>query len=89
MILSIMWYVYILECSDNSLYTGITKDLDKRIYDHNHSKIGAKYTKGRRPVKLVWNQKVKDRNQASRLELEIKKFWKEKKEELISLKKIL
>lgn len=76
-----------IRCSDNSLYTGITKDLDRRIYDHNHSKIGAKYTKGRRPVKLVWSQKVKDRNQASRLELEIKKMWKEKKE-MIALRQI-
>lgn len=78
-----MRFVYIVRCSDNSLYTGITKDLDKRIYDHNYSKIWAKYTKGRRPVKLVWSQKVKDRNQASRLELEIKKFWKEKKEMIV------
>ncbi len=75
--------VYILRCSDSTLYTGIAKDLDKRIADHNYSKIWAKYTKGRRPVKLVWSQKVKDRNEASRLELQIKKFWKEKKEMIV------
>jgi len=80
-----MRFVYIVRCNDNSLYTGIAKDLDKRISDHNNSKTGAKYTKSRRPVMLMWFKKVADRNEASKLELQIKKMWKQKKEEMITL----
>ncbi len=82
-----MRFVYIVRCNDDSLYTGIAKDLDKRISDHNISKTWAKYTKSRRPVKLVWFKKVVDRNEASKLELKIKKMWKEKKEEMINQRK--
>lgn len=81
-----MRFVYILRCKDNSLYTGITNNLEKRIFDHNNSKIWAKYTKSRRPVKLVWKKKVSDKNTASKLEYKIKRMWKQKKEELIFLK---
>jgi putative endonuclease len=49
-----MWYVYILECKDKTFYTGITTDLERRIKEHNNSLLGAKYTKSRRPVKLVY-----------------------------------
>jgi len=76
-------FVYIVRCNDKSFYTGITNNLDKRIYDHNNSKIWAKYTKGRRPVALVWSKKVVDRNTASKLELKIKAMWREKKQELV------
>lgn len=79
--------VYIVRCNDNSLYTGIAKDLAKRISDHNISKTWAKYTKSRRPVTLIWSKKVADRNEASQLELKIKKLWREKKEEMIKQKK--
>ena len=48
------WYVYILKCSDNSLYTGITKDLERRVDEHNSGREAAKYTRARRPVKLVY-----------------------------------
>lgn len=75
--------VYIVRCNDGTLYTGIAKDLAKRISDHNTSKTWAKYTKSRRPVVLMWFKKVIDRNTASRLELQIKKMWKQKKEEMI------
>ncbi len=81
-----MRFVYIVRCNDASLYTGIAKDLDKRIFDHNNSKTGAKYTKSRRPVILIWSQKVADRNEASKLELKIKKMPKQKKEEMITQK---
>lgn len=80
-----MRFVYIVRCNDNSLYTGIAKDLTKRISDHNNSKTGAKYTKSRRPVDLIWSKKVADRNEASKLELQIKKLWKQQKEEMIAL----
>jgi len=78
-----MRYVYIVRCNDDSLYTGITNDLEKRIFDHNNSKTWAKYTKGRRPVTLVWNKKVADKSVASKLELQIKKMTKQEKEELV------
>lgn len=79
-----MRYVYIVICNDDSLYTGIAKDLVKRISDHNTSKIWAKYTKARRPVSLVWYTEVVDRNAAATLEYKIKRLWREKKQELIS-----
>ena len=82
-----MRYVYILRCCDDTLYTGITNNLEKRIFDHNNSKVGARYTKSRRPVKLIRSQKMKDRNTASKLEYKIKRFPKDKKEEIIKLKK--
>lgn len=78
-----MRFVYMLRCNDWSLYTGITNDLEKRIFDHNNSKTWAKYTKSRRPVSLVRSRKVKDRVSASKLEFKIKRIGKIKKEELI------
>lgn len=75
--------VYIVRCNDATLYTGIAKDLSKRISDHNTSKAWAKYTKARRPVVLVWSRKVKDRNIASQLEYTIKRIGKAKKESLV------
>ena len=79
-----MRFVYMLRCDDWSLYTGITNDLEKRLFDHNNSKTWAKYTKSRRPVKLVRSTKVKDRISASKLEFKIKKIGKMKKEELLT-----
>lgn len=81
-----MRFVYIVRCNDDSLYTGITNNLEKRISDHNISKVWAKYTKSRRPVILVWSKKVSDRNIASKLEFKIKSLWKQKKENLINLR---
>ncbi|MFA7298172.1 MAG: GIY-YIG nuclease family protein [Candidatus Absconditabacterales bacterium] len=72
-----------VRCSDDTLYTGITNDLDKRIYDHNFSKIGAKYTKYRRPVTLVWYKRTVNKKTASKLEFKIKKVSKPQKEALI------
>ncbi len=78
--------VYIVRCNDDTLYTGIAKDLEKRISDHNTSKVWAKYTKARRPVVLVWSKNVKDRNTAAKLEYTIKRIGKAKKEALVSKK---
>lgn len=78
-----MRFVYIVRCKDNSLYTGITKDLEKRIYEHNNSPLWAKYTRSRRPVNMAWSQEVEDRSQASKLEREIKHMTKTQKENLI------
>ena len=80
-----MYYVYIVLCADNTLYTGIAKELDKRIEEHNSSDKGAKYTKARRPVKLVYHDTFPDRSTASKREYAIKKMSRKKKEDLISL----
>jgi len=78
-----MYYVYILECRDTTLYTGITTDLVRRVFEHNESEKGAKYTKLRRPVKLVYSEECLDRSSASKREYTIKKLSREKKLELI------
>lgn len=77
------YYVYILRCSDDTLYTGITTDIEQRINEHNHSPKGAKYTRARRPVKLVYNEKRADRSDASKREYAIKKMSRQEKEALI------
>ena len=77
------WHVYIIECYDGSLYTGITNDLDKRITAHNAG-LGAKYTKSRRPVHLRYSEAVPDRKQASQREYAIKSLRKSAKLELIA-----
>ncbi len=78
------YFVYILECSDKSLYTGITTDVTKRLEEHNSSQKGAKYTKARRPVKLVYKEASSDRSSASKREYAIKKLSRLKKLQLIS-----
>jgi putative endonuclease len=79
-----MFYVYILQCADDTLYVGWTNDLDKRIHSHNNSKSGAHYTKIRRPVKLVYSETFKTPSEARKREIEIKSWKREKKLELIS-----
>jgi len=79
-----MYYLYLLRCSDNSLYCGQTKDLQKRIQEHNFDDIkSAKYTKGKRPVKLVYFEKYRTLSKALKREFEIKKLRKTEKEVLI------
>ena len=69
-----MYYLYIIKCADKTLYTGITTDLKRRIGEHNSTKLGAKYTSSRRPVKLVFSKKFKNRSFASKEESRIKKL---------------
>ena len=78
-----MYFVYILECSDHTFYTGITTNLDRRVKEHNTSKIGAKYTKVRRPVKLIYSQEFNNRSAASIEESRIKKLSRTEKLNLI------
>ena len=78
------WWVYIVACSDGSLYTGITTDRERRIAEHNDSKKGAKYTRNRRPVDLVYSEMHPDRSTASKREYEIKKLSRAEKLKLIS-----
>lgn len=77
------FWVYILECSDGTFYTGSTNDLGKRIKEHNVGKRGAKYTRYKRPVKVVWRKKYKYFKLAFLEEKRIKKLRRWQKEELI------
>ena len=77
------WHVYIIECSDGTLYTGITNDLDRRITAHNDGR-GAKYTKTRRPVRLRFSEPAADRKNASQREYAIKSLRKAEKMRLIT-----
>jgi len=74
-----MYFVYILECADKSLYAGCTNNLGKRVEQHNNSKYGAHYTKIRRPVKLLYSEKFKTLGEARRREAGIKRLKKDKK----------
>lgn len=78
-----VWFIYMLRCSDNSLYTGITTDIERRVMEHNTLKTGAKYTKSRRPVTLVYHEQVGSKSLASKKECELKKLTKQQKEALI------
>lgn len=75
------WYVYIVECSDGSLYTGIAVDVEARIKAHNEGR-GAKYTKPRRPVKLLYKEKHVNQSEATKREYAIKKLSRRQKLEL-------
>ena len=77
------WWVYIVAGSDESLYTGITTDRERRIAEHNDLKKGAKYTRNRRPVDLVYSEMHPDRSTASKREYEIKKLSRAEKLKLI------
>ncbi len=77
-----MNYTYILRCSDGTYYTGWTNDLEKRLAAHN-SKRGAKYTKARLPVELVYYEKFEDKTDAQKREYAIKKLTRAQKEMLI------
>lgn len=75
--------VYILECSDKSLYVGCTNDLQRRLWEHNNSKKGAHYTKIRRPVTLLYSEQFQTLKQARGREAEIKTLTRKKKLDLI------
>ncbi len=77
------YLVYILECSDGTLYTGVTTHVERRVEEHNTSEKGAKYTRVRRPVKLVYSKVFPDRSTAQKEEWRIKKMTKSQKEKLL------
>ena len=77
-----MWYLYILRCRDGSLYTGITTDVEKRLEAHQGGK-GAKYTRGRGPLELVYREECGDHSAALKREAEIKALPREEKLKLI------
>ncbi|MCI9555779.1 GIY-YIG nuclease family protein [Oscillospiraceae bacterium 50-16] len=78
-----MWYVYILRCGDGTFYTGSTDDVERRLAVHRSGK-GAKYTRGRGPLELVYQEALPDRSSALRREAAIKKLTRAQKERLIS-----
>ena len=81
------YFVYLVKCSDGSYYCGYTTNLKKRVDDHNISKMGAKYTKSRRPVKLVYFEQVKNTSEALKREDEIKKLSRKDKVKLVTIQK--
>ena len=83
MIQNNIWTVYFLRCNDNSLYTGITTDITRRLYQHNNTKLGAKYTRARRPVTLVYSESAADKSTASKREYQLRTLTKKQKEALV------
>jgi putative endonuclease len=81
------WFVYIVRCADDSLYTGITKDVDRRIQEHNAGdKLAAKYTRARLPVVLVHQETCESRSAATKREIEIKQLSRKGKKVLLAKK---
>jgi len=77
------WVVYILKCKDATLYVGSTNDLEKRLHQHNNLKSGAHYTKIRRPVELVYSEKVQDLSSARKREAELKRMTRKDKIKMV------
>ncbi|MCJ8313932.1 MAG: GIY-YIG nuclease family protein [Saccharospirillaceae bacterium] len=79
------WWVYLVKCADDSLYCGVTIDTDRRVSEHNvDNKKGAKYTKTRRPVELVFRRKCESRKDACQQEYQIKQLTRKKKLSLVA-----
>lgn len=79
------WQVYLLECADGTLYTGVSRDLARRLLQHNGERAGGpKYTRGRRPVHLLWSAPAADRSEAQQREAAIKKLSRADKLKLLS-----
>lgn len=78
------WYAYMVRCADNSLYAGIARNVEKRLHEHNtDNRLGAKYTRGRRPVVLVFQQDFNSRSEACKFETMLKSLTKTEKEKLL------
>lgn len=84
---SLSWILYVLLCADGTYYTGITTDIDRRIREHNTNSRGAKYTRSRRPVKLVYTEYFSNRSSAQKAEYQFKKLSRSIKEEKIREKR--
>lgn len=79
-LIKLMWIVYILECSDQTLYTGVTTDLERRLAEHNGDLAGgARYTRSRRPVSLLYSEETENRSLASKREHQIKAMSRRQK----------
>ena len=79
-----VWHIYMVRCSDNTLYTGIAMDVNRRVEEHNSdNRLGAKYTRTRRPVQLVYQEAVNSRSEAAKREHAIRTLNKKDKELLV------
>jgi putative endonuclease len=81
-----MYSLYILMCADGTLYTGIALDVTKRLEEHNSTALGAKYTRSRRPVRLIYSREVGDQAAASREEYRVKQMTRKDKLALVKKK---
>ena len=77
------WHFYIVRCKDNSLYSGIAINVEERVKEHNRG-TGAKYTRGRRPVTLVYSERISNVSEAMKREYRVKRWPKTRKEQLIA-----
>jgi putative endonuclease len=80
---NMVFYVYIVECSDGTFYTGFTSNVKRRIFQHNNNRYGAKSLRGKRPVKIIYSEKLNSKSIAMRREREIKGWNRKKKLNLI------
>jgi len=78
------WWLYVLLCADGSYYTGVTTNTERRLYEHNHTKRGAKYTRTRRPTRIVFLELHPDRSSAMKAESKFKRLTRKQKEEKIN-----
>ena len=78
------WYTYFVRCNDNSLYAGVTTDLKRRVNEHNSKVLGAKYTRNKQPVSLVYFDEKDSRSDACKYEYQLKQLSKQKKESLVA-----
>ena len=78
------WYLYVLLCADGTYYTGITKDTKRRLHEHNKTKRGAKYTRTRRPVQLVYVERFSLHGEALRAERRFKRLTRKQNDEVIN-----
>ena len=83
------WYVYMLRCADNSLYTGVTTDVERRIVEHNGQKSVTKYTRVRQPVEVAYQEEAESRSEACKREAQLKKLTKKEKEILVGSKSLV
>ena len=78
------WYLYVVRCSDDTLYTGVTTDISRRVHEHNTTSKGAKYTRTWRPVELVYWIDFDNRSSAQKAEYKFKKLTRKQKDEVIN-----
>jgi len=78
-----MWYTYVVACSDGTYYAGVTTDLARRVMEHNEG-TGAKYTRGRRPVKKVYHEEYENQSEAQKREVMIKRMTRAEKNILVA-----
>lgn len=79
-----VWWFYVLLCADGTYYAGVTTNIERRLHEHNHTKRGAKYTRTRRPTKIVLSESHPDRSSAMRAEIKFKRLKRKQKEEIVN-----